>query len=418
MQQIKINVSALCETGGRKSNQDNIFLSCMDSMQKDSASDHTFFSLNDSGLPPEGIVLVVADGMGGMNVGEVASQLIVETLGHEVKSIQGQDVNDAEKASQIARSAVLNSDNAIKKYVAEHPEAKGTGSTIVMIWLLGDKAVVAWCGDSRCYRYNPRRGLEQLSHDHSYVQQLVDEGKLAPEYAFGHDQSNIITRCLSDEPQPAEPDVKVIDVYHDDMFLLCSDGLCGLLPDEVTEQLLKDANGNTLQALDNCWRRGSAEGWNDNVSIIVASVDGVEAVAPERKVEPLRRPVYTTVEEPLADLYTQNNTDEDEQKGKLCSKTFKRWILPAAIVVVVIMCLLFVIKPFKQHPADRQSTKTEERVASSKQQRRPSIRLENYRERHVDNSTPTPVVNTAEEGSGSDKQEFIPQATENSRTTK
>lgn len=346
MLQFKVNVSALCETGGRKSNQDSIYLSCGDSMRKGSAADHTAYSVDNYCLPPEGTVLVVADGMGGMNVGEVASRLIVETIGQEVKSLQGETLNDAEKASEIARCAILDSDTAIKHYVAEHPEAKGTGSTVVMLWLLGNKAIVAWCGDSRCYRYNPRRGLEQLSHDHSYVQQLVDEGKLAPEFAFGHDQSNIITRCLSDEPQPAEPDVKVVDVYCDDMFLLCSDGLCGLLPDEVTGQLLKDAGGNPRRALASCWRRGTAEGWNDNVSIILASVDGTENVAPERKVEPLstnQSDTIATVEidNPIEDDDAADGKGTPSANGAFLKNKKTRWTLGILIIVIAVFAVFF-----------------------------------------------------------------------------
>lgn len=329
MKQITINIAATCDIGGRKSNQDNIYLSCQDSLHSEQTEGHIVYWGNTL-IPQEGTVLAVADGMGGMNVGEVASQQVVETIGHEVQALQGQTLEDLEKAVGIARQAVLNADKAIKQYVADHPEASGTGSTVVLLWLLGDKAVVAWCGDSRCYRFNPRRRLEQLSHDHSYVQQLVDEGKLPPEMAFGHDQSNIITRCLSDDQEVAEPDVKIIDVYRGDMFLLCSDGLCGLLPDEVTEQLLQASNGDVRQAMANCWRRGTDEGWNDNVSIILASVDGVDAEAPERKVAPLPpRPSYSTVEVEI-EAPQQTAVPETTPVHRR-----RRWLLPLLVAVAI-----------------------------------------------------------------------------------
>lgn len=347
-----INVAALCDKGGRRANQDNICLSCLETMRQVDANEHAELIGESIALPPEGTLLVVADGMGGMNAGEVASQIVVDTLCHEMSAMIGKQMDDPEQASAVARRAVIDADNAIKVYVAEHPEASGTGSTVVLLWLLGDKAVVAWCGDSRCYRYNPRRGLEQLSHDHSYVQQLVDEGKLPPEFAFGHDQSNIITRCLSDGKEVAEPDVKVIDVYRDDMFLLCSDGLCGLLPDDVTEQLLKDAEGDAAKALSYCWRRGTDEGWDDNVSIIIATADGVDTVAPERKVEPLpQRPYYSTVTvgpEP----YTPQPTPEIPFEEK---KSSRRWLLPVAIIMVVSMSVLWFFFPKQEAPANSTS---------------------------------------------------------------
>ncbi len=285
--------------------------------------------------------------MGGMNAGEVASQLVVDTIAREMKLFEGQTLNTPEQVSAMARRAIVDADSAIKQYVAAHPEVSGTGSTVVLLWLLGDKAVVAWCGDSRCYRYNPRRGLEQLSHDHSYVQQLVDEGKLPPEMAFGHEHSNIITRCLSDDKEVAEPDVKVVDVYRDDLFLLCTDGLCGLLPDDVTEQLLRDSSGDAAKALASCWQRGTVEGWNDNVSIILAAVDGVEAEAPERKVAPLpKRPSYTTVEvevEPASNFQpsTFNLQPSTDAPTSHRGSGHRRWLLWAVLLLLLVAAGVF-----------------------------------------------------------------------------
>lgn len=315
-----INVAALCDKAGRRANQDNIYLSCSDSLHRVEKDGHAEEHGENIPIPAEGLLLVVADGMGGMNAGEIASQLVVETMARVMKDLAGQPLNYPERISAMARLAIVDADSAIKQYAVAHPEASGTGSTVVVLWLLGDKAVVAWCGDSRCYRYNPRRGLEQLSHDHSYVQQLVDQGKLPPEMAFGHHQSNIITRCLSDDPEEAQPDVKVIDVYRDDMFLLCSDGLCGLLPDDVMEQLIKDVRGNVGLALSNCWRRGNDKGWTDNCSIIIASVDGIDAVAPERKVTPpLKCPNYTTV--------TEEVLVEEKKPSTVSVSSPRRWLL-------------------------------------------------------------------------------------------
>lgn len=330
MQKVTISVAALCDKAGRRANQDNIYLSCRDFLQQTNSDGHAEQSVVGLAMPAEGTLLAVADGMGGMNAGEVASQIVVDTLGKEMESRAGQPITDTEEAAAIARRSIVDADNAIKQYVAAHPEVSGTGSTVVLLWILGDKAVVAWCGDSRCYRYNSRRGLEQLSHDHSYVQQLVDEGKLPPEMAFGHAQSNIITRCLSDDKEPAEPDVKVVDIYRDDLFLLCSDGLCGLLPDAVTEQLLSAADGDVQKALANCWQRGSAEGWDDNCSIVLASVGGVKAIAPERKVDPLpKRPSYSTVEVEI----------EAPQQTAVPKTTpvhrRRRWLLPLLVAVAI-----------------------------------------------------------------------------------
>ena len=347
-QNVTINVAALCDKAGRKVNQDKIFLSCQETLRQIDVDNHTELYGEGIVLPHEGMVFVVADGMGGMNAGEIASQLVVETIEREIAALHGEALADIEHASAVARRAVVESDNAIKQYVKQHPETAGTGSTVVLLWLLGEKAIVAWCGDSRCYRYNPCRGLEQLSHDHSYVQQLVNEGKLAPELAFGHDQSNIITRCLSDDTQPAEPDIKVIDVYRDDVFLLCSDGLCGLLPDDVTEQLIMGAEGDVKQALADSWRRGGNEGWTDNVSIIFVSVNGIEKVAPKRVVKSIQQhPSYTTTEVKLEKSTSKRGGEEKEQEKSDSFNNAKRalWlIIVLALFAIAIVLWLRVAK--------------------------------------------------------------------------
>lgn len=367
----KINVAALCDKAGRRANQDNIFLSCKNVLHQAEKESHHELHGDNIPIPVEGSLLVVADGMGGMNAGEVASQLVVETMAREMKDLAGQSMNDPEQVSAMARRAIVNADNAIKQYVAAHPDVSGTGSTVVLLWLLGDKAVVAWCGDSRCYRYNPRRGLEQLSHDHSYVQQQVDQGLLRPELAFGHHQGNIITRCLSDDKEVANPDVKIIDVYRNDIFLLCSDGLCGLLPDEVTEQLIKDANGDVHKALENCWRRGSAEGWSDNVSIILAAVNGVAAMAPERKVVPLpERPSYSTVtveiDVPQSERAEVKRNQKEVPHGLPKNEAKpKRKVWPIIVLALVVVCAVVwfalpsgktPVRPSVQPEADKVAT--------------------------------------------------------------
>ncbi len=344
MEKIKptIQVSALCDKAGRRANQDSIYMSCADMMTSIQTDGHEELHSERIPLASIGTLLAVADGMGGMNAGEVASQLVVDTLANEVTALADHPPASPAEAAEFAMQAILDADKAIKYYVASHSEAAGTGSTIALLWILGQKAVVAWCGDSRCYRYNPRRGLEQLSHDHSFVQQLVDEGKLPPELALGHDQSNIITRCLSDDPNPAEPEALVVDVYRDDVFLLCSDGLSGLLPDEVIEQLLKDTNGDVRQSLSNCWRRGEAEGWDDNVSIILASIHGVEVEASERPtVLRPQRPSYSPVPAVIAAGSTAVAVPPSIPSIRPHSPRRMRWIWIALAAVVVAAAILF-----------------------------------------------------------------------------
>lgn len=348
-------MAAVCDKAGRKANQDNIYLSCRESMQIVHDEYVEIPLVQGLSLSDAGALLAVADGMGGMNAGEVASQIVVDTLGKEMNALSLSDSLTSQNAADIARKTIMDADAAIKCYVSQHPEVSGTGSTVVLLWLLGEKAVVAWCGDSRCYRYNPRRGLEQLTKDHSYVQRLVDDGIIRPEESFGHPDSNIITRCLSDDKEMAVPDVEVVDVYNGDTFLLCSDGLCGLLSDEMIEGLFQAAEGNALDALQLFWHRGQAEGWSDNVSIITAQVHGVETEAPLRQI-PLRPkvPSYSTP------------TDFSYVPANETHRRILPWkkILTVFVAILLLLVVLF-LRPQKrsahkmtpQHPST-QVTKT------------------------------------------------------------
>ena len=150
-------------------------------------------------LGQDGCVLVVADGMGGLNAGEVASAIAVETVKQSFLDADSRKVAKGPKSiEKFLRDIVVKADQTIKKHVKSHPETKGMGTTLIFIWVHGNTAHLVWCGDSRAYIYNNQSGLLRFSKDHSYVQQLVDEGKLDEDLAFDHPDSNIITRCLGD----------------------------------------------------------------------------------------------------------------------------------------------------------------------------------------------------------------------------
>ena len=212
---ILFRMAARCEAAGRPNNEDNYQLDA------DLSDDQWGFTADEEiSLGEKGALLVVCDGMGGMNAGEVASDIAVKTIKQLFASELLTDSVLQNPCKYIA-DAIIAADSAIKSHSKENPETEGMGSTIVMAWLLGEKVYVGWCGDSRCYRFNPQLGLERLSHDHSYVQELVDAGKLTEELAFDHPNNNIITRSLGDPRGTAQPDTKEFDLYNNDIILLC-----------------------------------------------------------------------------------------------------------------------------------------------------------------------------------------------------
>ena len=194
-------------------------------------------------LSPDVTFGIVCDGMGGMNAGEVASDIAVKTIKEWFTTDKLTDTAVANPCKYIA-SAIVAADAAIKAHSKANPDTDGMGSTIVMAWLLGQKVYVGWCGDSRCYRFNPQLGLERLSHDHSYVQYLVDTGRISAEEARTAQNRNIITRAVGTESSvDADVFVTEIDCAGGAVYaLLCSDGLTNHIgSDELASIITSDA---------------------------------------------------------------------------------------------------------------------------------------------------------------------------------
>lgn len=196
----------------------------------------------------------VADGMGGHQCGEVASGLAVEHLAQAVAA--GSALDDAIHA---ANRAIL----------AEVQEQSGRrmGSTLVAVRFRDADFELAWVGDSRAYRIS-LEGIERLSHDHSWVQAMVDAGQLSADEARHHPRRNLVTQCLGQEDQALEVGRVQGSLAPGELLLLCSDGLSGELEDEQIHQLC--ASATTLDALvEQLVGLANQQGGRDNISCIV-----------------------------------------------------------------------------------------------------------------------------------------------------
>lgn len=271
-------MAARCEAAGRPNNEDNY------QVDENLADDRWGFTADkEISLGEKGALLVVCDGMGGMNAGEVASAIAVATIKEwfDKEKLTDKILESSASIQKYLVDAIQAADAAIKADGKTNPEHEGMGSTIVMAWLLGKKVYVGWCGDSRAYRYNPNTGLQRLSHDHSYVQELVDAGKLTEELAFDHPNNNIITRSLGDPRGKAQPDTKEYVLCNEDIIMLCSDGLCGCLRDNEIEDVIKEHQTSMQECRDALWNADEAAGWHDNVTIALAQVISGGAIAAE-----------------------------------------------------------------------------------------------------------------------------------------
>lgn len=204
-------------------------------------------------------LLVVADGMGGHAAGEVASRLVADVMESAVAG-RGLDLADA----------MVEANEAVIKAASDGRGAPGMGTTCVACRPIEPGLELAWVGDSRLYRM--RDGdLRLLSHDHSYVQTLVDAGMLAAEEASHHPERNVLSRCIGLERLGrADIDRAVRSLCSGDRILLCSDGLTGEIPDGDIADIL-GCHPSDQEAVDALIELALAAGGHDNISVIVAT---------------------------------------------------------------------------------------------------------------------------------------------------
>lgn len=249
-------------------------------------------------LGDRGCMLVVADGMGGQNAGEVASAIAIETV-HEMFMPECLPVDILSKSDAIKsylKKVIVEADNRVKARSKADPDTEGMGSTIVMAWFLNDKVYVAWLGDSRAYSYLPGKGIGRLSKDHSYVQQLVDSGTISDEEAMNHPNNNIITRSLGDTSQKAKADVAMYSLSDGEVILLCSDGLCGVCKDEEIGGIIEDEAADLQKCKEKLISSALVAGGSDNITIALLQVsmdeNGSNVVANDSSKRP--RMLYDT----------------------------------------------------------------------------------------------------------------------------
>lgn len=254
------------DIGLRDNNEDN-FLVC-----PNLSEDEWMVPTNHRGtiqLGDLGCLMVVADGMGGMNAGEVASDIAIKTVHKMFSPKKLPKVVSTDFIRAHIKRTIVEADLEIKRHCKKDPSTEGMGSTIVMSWLFRDTVFIGWMGDSRAYSYIPETGIRRLSKDHSYVQELVDSKMLTEEEAMFHPQSNIITRSLGDKTQKANPDVVCHTVKKGEIILLCSDGLCGVCADESIAEIMRQESDDLRRCKEALTNAALEAGGSDNITISI-----------------------------------------------------------------------------------------------------------------------------------------------------
>jgi protein phosphatase len=232
-------------------------------------------------------LFIVADGMGGHQAGEIASQLTIDTIRENLSWLLDQDDQsstspsypqlkadeETDLATQLKRRlelAVQEANKAIYNYAYKNPTNAGNlGSTVTCALVSGNIAVIANVGDSRTYKFSDQI-LTQLTNDHSYVGQLVKEGQLQPEEVFDHPQRNVITRALGNRPD-VTIDLMTCTLNGGDRLLLCSDGVWEMIRDQ--NQIVAMIQVDPLETSTSQFVEAANDyGGVDNIGVVVAEL--------------------------------------------------------------------------------------------------------------------------------------------------
>jgi protein phosphatase len=226
-------------------------------------------------MVPDRGIFVVADGMGGHAAGEVASEMAVRYVARELGSLRG--LADDQVADRM-RTAIRAANGAIFQRTLTEHDKRGMGTTVTALVLFETRFLIGQVGDSRAYLYRDGK-LIQLTKDHSYVQEQVDAGYLTPEQARSHPYSNVITRCVGANSD-VMPDIYLGTVKPDDLFLLASDGLTGMLEDP---ELAAFFAGDRMpqERVDSLITEANRHGGLDNITAIIIRIDSVETPVSE-----------------------------------------------------------------------------------------------------------------------------------------
>jgi serine/threonine protein phosphatase PrpC len=207
----------------------------------------------------------VADGMGGHAGGDIASALVAQRVA------QADAIYDsAEKAGEILRETIWQANAVLRESCKEHPELSGMGTTFSGMIIVGDKATIAHIGDSRIYRARDGE-VKQITNDHTFVQRLVETGRITAEEALVHPRRSVLMRVLGDMEEFPEIDIETYDVLPGDRWMMCSDGLSGPVPESVMDRLML-SKIDSYEATELLVGEALEFGAPDNVTVVVVDI--------------------------------------------------------------------------------------------------------------------------------------------------
>jgi serine/threonine protein phosphatase PrpC len=226
-------------------------------LQREGNEDSGFVSPN---------ILAVADGMGGYIGGEIASRTVITKLA-ELNPILSNPELDHESREDLLRTSIASMDSAIAEIGAQRPELVGMGTTLTSISLFNNYVLLLHVGDSRAYRVRGKK-IEQISHDHTVVQELVDQGRLTLDEIADHPQRSFLTQAIMGK-ENLTPILVAYPAVKGDKYLVCSDGLTAVVDEgKIAQALQEDLQSAVNTLVDLTYNNGAP----DNVTVIATEV--------------------------------------------------------------------------------------------------------------------------------------------------
>lgn len=265
----KIHIAASTDIGLVRNNNEDAYLIGTDF----GISDCTTFPVPFNSQA--GVVLTVADGMGGENAGAVASSLAMSAIreffqNHLPTKIPINPIYKR-KIFSIMKDCLLFADSRLKEHARNHPETRGMGTTVVLAWLLEKSVYLCWCGDSRAYIFRNGKELHMLTYDDNLLRELIEEGSVLTAEAFGHPARNILTGYIGDTHKVPQPHFNGTFLLKGDVVLMCSDGLNGMLLDSEIAAILASTPDIEI-CKDELIKAANRAGGYDNITVVLAEI--------------------------------------------------------------------------------------------------------------------------------------------------
>lgn len=218
-------------------------------------------------LPGEVAWAVVCDGMGGAAGGNIASALAVKVISDKITSSYNEKMRDS-SIKNLLDSAITAANIEVYDMAYSRPDLTGMGTTVVAVVVRDNIAHIAHAGDSRAYIVNDD-GVEQITVDHSLVQNLVDRGEITKEEAEHHPNKNVITRALGVDKR-IDVDFSEVEMHENETLVLCTDGLSNCVNNAEMAEDIKD--GQYYAFADRLVKRANKNGGNDNITVVAIAI--------------------------------------------------------------------------------------------------------------------------------------------------